>query len=94
MIRFRLKELLAEKEFRERRVITLIEVASCSGVHRTTLSRIANDPGYSATTAVLDRLCEYFRCPVGDLVEHVPDDGLDRAGLLLAPDLPLCSSDA
>ena len=40
MIRFRLKELIAEKEFREQRKITLIEVAEKTGVNRTSLSKI------------------------------------------------------
>lgn len=47
MIRFRLKELIAEKEFRERRVITMTEVAAQTGINRMTLSKIANHPGYS-----------------------------------------------
>lgn len=45
MIRFRLKELIAEKEFQEGRNITLEEVAREAGVHRTTLSRISNIKG-------------------------------------------------
>lgn len=73
MIRFRLKELMADRQYRERRVITLKEVAQETGVHRMTLSRIANDPDCSASTAVLDRLCNYFGCPIEKLVEHVPE---------------------
>jgi putative transcriptional regulator len=60
MIRFRLKELIAEKEFRERRVITMTEVAAQTGINRMTLSKIANHPGYSTVTDNLDRLCDYF----------------------------------
>ena len=33
MLRFRLKELIAEKEFRENRVVTLVEIAAATGVH-------------------------------------------------------------
>jgi DNA-binding Xre family transcriptional regulator len=74
MIRFRLKELLAEREFRERRVVTLNEVSAATGIHRATLSKIANEPGYNTGTDNLDRLCTYFGCSVEKLVEHVPGE--------------------
>ena len=73
MLRFRLKELLAEREFREGRVITLTEVASATGVHRMTLSKIANHRGYNPNADVLDKLCTYFGCRIEELVEHVTD---------------------
>jgi len=73
MIRFRLKELIAEKEFRERRVITMTEIAANTGINRMTLSKIANRPGYSTVTDNLDKLCEYFGCRIEQLAEHLPD---------------------
>lgn len=73
MIRFRFKERLAEKEFQERRVITINEVARESGIHRATLSKIANEPGYNTGTDNLDRLCRYFDCNIGEIVEYIPD---------------------
>jgi len=73
MLRFRLKELIADKEFREGRVITMLEVANATGVHRMTLSKLANNRGYNPTAEVLDRLCTFFGCPIQDLVEHLPD---------------------
>ncbi|PVY76881.1 putative transcriptional regulator [Tamilnaduibacter salinus] len=74
MIRFRLKELLADKGFRENRRVTLDEVSQATGIHRTTLSKIANQRGYNTTTDILDRLCAYFEVPVGELAEHLNDD--------------------
>jgi putative transcriptional regulator len=71
MIRFRLKELMADKGFRERRVITIVEVAASTGINRMTLSKIANHPGYSTVTDNLDRLCNYFECPLSQLAEHI-----------------------
>ena len=73
VLRFRLKELVVEREFREKRRITLDEVARETGISRNTLSRIANTFGYNTTTDNLDLLCEYFGCPIEKLVEHVPD---------------------
>jgi putative transcriptional regulator len=73
MIRFRFKELLADKGFRERRVITITEVANATGINRMTLSKIANHAGYSTVTDNLDKLCNYFNCPLELLAEHIAD---------------------
>lgn len=73
MIRFRFKELLADREFREKRVITIAEVAAATGIHRATLSKIANEPGYNTGTDYVDRLCTYFGCRIEQLVEHISD---------------------
>ena len=80
MIRFRLKELIAEKEFRERRVITMTEVAAQTRINRMTLSKIANHPGYSTVTDSLDRLCDYFGCRLEQLAEHIPNKGESADG--------------
>jgi putative transcriptional regulator len=71
MIRFRLKELIAEKGFQEGRRVTLEEVAKETGVHRTTLSKIANQKGYKTNTEVLDKLCEFFGVEVGQVAEYL-----------------------
>ncbi len=74
MIRFRFKELVAEKEFQESRRITLEEVSKATGIHRTTLSKVSNQKGYNTTTEVLDKLCEFFDVELGVLAEHIKDD--------------------
>lgn len=71
MIRFRLKELIAEKEFQEDRRITLEEVSRETGIHRTTLSKIANQKGYVTNTDVLDRLCGFFGVSTNLVAEHI-----------------------
>lgn len=73
MIRFRLKELIADKEFREKRVMTLAEVAESTGIHRVTLSKIANNRGYHTGTEILDRLCRYFGCEIGQVAVYIED---------------------
>lgn len=73
MVRFRIKELLAEKEFQEARVITLAEVARETGIHRATLSKITNERGYNTGTDNVDRLCAFFDCEVQDVLQRVPD---------------------
>ncbi|AOH35432.1 helix-turn-helix domain-containing protein [Luteimonas sp. JM171] len=74
MIRFRLSELIAEKAFKERRALSLTEVAGQSGVHRATLSKMANQPGANIGTDIIDKLCKYFGCQPGELLMYVDDD--------------------
>jgi putative transcriptional regulator len=74
MIRFRLKELIAEKEFQESRRITLEEISKATGIHRTTLSKVSNQKGYNTTTEVLDKLCEFFNVELGGLAEHIKEE--------------------
>jgi putative transcriptional regulator len=73
MIRFRLAELIADKAFQERRVVTLNEIAAATGIHRATLSKIANHPGTNVGTDLVDKLCRYFRCQPGDLLTYVDE---------------------
>ena len=73
MLRFRLRELIAEKQFQEGKRVTLEEITSATGIHRTTLSKIQNVRGYNTTTDVLDKLCAYFDCEIGDLVQRVKE---------------------
>jgi len=74
MIRFRLTELIADKAFKERRVVSLTEVADATGIHRATLSKMANQPGANIGTDIIDKLCKYFACQPGELLTYVEDD--------------------
>lgn len=74
MIRFKLKELLSEKSFKEGRKITLEEVSNATGINRSTLSKLNNPLGHNTTTNNIDALCKYFACNISDLVEYFSDD--------------------
>ena len=76
MIRIKLIQMLDEKGFKERRRITLSEVAEKTGIGRATLTRIANVPGNVTNTDTIDALCEYFGCRPGELLMHIPDNKL------------------
>ena len=82
MIRLRLTELLADLSFRQGRRIEWREVAAETGIHRTTLSKMANARGYNATISNLDLLCRFFKCQVGDLAVYVPDEELEAPGAM------------
>lgn len=79
VIRFRLKEAIAEKAFRERRHITISEVAEQTGLNRSTLSKVSSVPGYNCTTEVIDKLCAYFECNVSDLMEYIKEQDTPRS---------------
>lgn len=73
MIRFRVNELIAEKQFQENRRITIGEIAEACGINRMTLSKICNQRGYNTVTDNIHKLCQYFDCAVEDLMVYVPD---------------------
>ena len=72
-IKFKLKERIADKEFRERRVVQLKEIAQATGVHRVTLSKLANNKEYNVGVDTIEKLCAYFQCGIGEIVEYVPE---------------------
>ncbi|MEX0899782.1 MAG: helix-turn-helix domain-containing protein [Gammaproteobacteria bacterium] len=74
MIRFRLKERIADLQFSGGQRVTLDTVAEATGITRSTLSRIANQRGYNTTTDNLDKLCAFFGCGLHDLAEYVEDE--------------------
>ncbi len=79
MIRFKLKEQMAEKEFQEDRRITLLEVAEATGIGRITLSRMLK-PGVVVRTDTLDSLCAYFGCRLEDLAEFIAVNAKNSTG--------------
>ena len=76
MIRFKLKEMLSEKVFREGRKINLDDLAKATKINKSSLSRISSVRGHNTTTDNIDKLCRYFGCPVEKLMEYVPDEEL------------------
>lgn len=84
MIRFRIRERLADMTFRFGQRVTLESVAESTGIHRATLSKIASKRGCNTTTDNLDKLCRFFGCSLSDIAEYVPDEAIK--GLPPPPD--------
>lgn len=80
MIRYRLRELMAEKAFRDGSPTTITEVAEKTGIARRVLSSIANKRGYNTVTSNVDRLCRYFDCKVEDVIQYVKDEQVSAIG--------------
>jgi putative transcriptional regulator len=62
---------MADYQFRTGSRLTFDELAKETGIHRTTLSKIANTRSYNTTTDNIDKLCQFFKCQVGDLMQYV-----------------------
>lgn len=88
MLRFRLQELLAERQFRTGERVTLTSLALATGVNRVTLSKMINQRGYSTVTDSLDSLCRFFECPIERLVEYVPDSEVPKQDSAAAKTVP------
>jgi len=73
MLRIHLKRLIADKETAESRRISLSEISEATGIHVSTLSRLANHRSTDTTTANLEKLCCYFKCSIEQLVEYVEE---------------------
>lgn len=74
MIYCRLKQLIAEKEFKEKRKITYKVIQDETGLSSTTIAKLLSYKGVQRIDgSTLDKLCEFFDCNVGDLLIHVPD---------------------
>lgn len=79
MLRYLIKERMSDKGFDRGHKLTFEEVAEATGIHRTTLSKIANKKGYTTNTDVLDKLCKYFGVRIEKIVKYIDDDeGSDR----------------
>lgn len=85
MLRYKLKERIADKEFAERRRVTIQEVAEATGITRNTLSRMLHEHGASVRTENLDRLCAYFGCRIEEVVEYVSDGKANTNGTPSTP---------
>ncbi len=64
----RLRVLLAEKEIREGRTISLREVVRAADVPISTVMGLANNTMREIPVEALGALCRYFDCEVGDLL--------------------------
>jgi putative transcriptional regulator len=68
MIRCKLLQLMANKGIRQ--ISTLAEE---TGINRKTLTFLVENKIKRYDADVLSRLCKYFGCQVGDILEYVKD---------------------
>jgi DNA-binding Xre family transcriptional regulator len=64
--------LLAEKGLKEKRRISIAEVSRETGIAERTLQSWARDDIARFDAPVIEGLCSYFGCKVGDLIVFEP----------------------
>lgn len=73
MVRSRFKVLTAQKQLAQGQPLTLRDIAASSGVSYMAVQKLNSGRGSRVDYETLDRLCKYFGCGVGDLLEYVED---------------------
>ncbi len=79
----RMKLLVAERELRERRRLSIRIIVEESGASRSTVERLLNNTIKRVPLDELGALCRYFNCNVGDIL-HMEED-MDQALLSTTP---------
>jgi putative transcriptional regulator len=67
-IKNRIKILIAEKEIRENRKLTMRTIAQEAGVSTNSLVAYTNQDVVRFDAVVLEAFCKYFNCGVGDIL--------------------------
>ena len=66
MIKCHLSRIMGEKRLK------ISDLARDTGLNRGTLTRLYHETAERIELDVLDALCRYFNCQLGDLLEYVP----------------------
>lgn len=69
MIKCHLSKLMGEKKLK------IVDVARDTGVNRGTITRLYHETASRIELDVIEALCLYLGCGVGDLLEVVENDG-------------------
>ncbi|MYL23462.1 helix-turn-helix domain-containing protein [Halomonas alkaliantarctica] len=71
MIKCHLSRIMGERKLK------IIDVARDTGVNRGTITRLYHETASRVELEVVQELCRYFDCQVGDLFEYQPDRTID-----------------
>lgn len=75
MIEIRLRQALEVYRRRTGERLTYHELATRTGLSRSTLESMASRPGYNASLATIDKLCIVLGCDIGELLAVHPPQG-------------------
>ncbi|ERS91501.1 helix-turn-helix domain-containing protein [Halomonas sp. PBN3] len=67
MIKCHLSRMLGERKLK------ITDVARDTGINRGTITRLYHENASRVELDVIDELCRYFDCEVGDLLEYIED---------------------
>jgi putative transcriptional regulator len=66
-VKCHLSKLLGEKKLK------ISDAVRDTGINRGTLTRLYHEQATRVELEVIGKLCAYFECEVGDLLEYVPE---------------------
>ena len=66
MIRSHLGRLMGERRLK------IADVARETGLHRNSLTLLYRDEAARIDVETIDKLCDFFGCEVGELLEYIP----------------------
>lgn len=67
MIKCHLSRLMGERKLK------IADLARETGINRGTVTRLYFETAERVDLDVIDKLCKYFHCTIGDLFEFLPD---------------------
>lgn len=73
MVTSRLRALIADREKLLNRRISYREIEAATRISYSTLSRLGRGRVTQFNARLLDALCEYFECGVGDILQYTPN---------------------
>ncbi len=53
--------------------LRIADVSRLTDLNRSTVTALYRETATRLDLVAIERLCTLFKCPVGDLLEHVPD---------------------
>ncbi|MEH7393326.1 helix-turn-helix domain-containing protein [Bacillus sp. JJ1474] len=69
MIKIHLSRIMGEQKLK------ISDVATMTGLHRNGITRLYNDETDGIKFDTLEKLCTALNCSVGELIEHIKEDG-------------------
>jgi len=67
MIKCHLSRIMGEKRLK------IADVVKDTGINRGTVTRLYHETAQRVELDVLDQLCQYFKCPVNEILEWVDE---------------------
>ena len=57
-----------------RKKVNFQNVSDATGLSRTTISNMYHEKIKSVNFETLEKLCDYFKCNLSDLIEYIPEE--------------------
>lgn len=67
MVKCHLSELMGKRKLK------IVDLARETGLHRNTITLLYKEEAARIEIEVIDKLCGYFGCDIGTLLEYIPD---------------------